>query len=141
MDIKRFTPEDIDAAVRLVRTLKNEYMSPQALGRFLDDDGNYLIVAFIDDQPAGWVVAYELKRVDTDRAMMYMHEVEVAPGHHRKGVGRAMIDALKRICRRRNILKMFVITGSSNRAAVRLYESTGGRPIPGDDVVFDYKRF
>ncbi len=141
MDIRRLTLDDIDSAVKLVRALKNENMSPAALGRFLDDDSNYLIAAFVGGEPVGWVAAYELKRIDAERAMMYMHEVEVAEGHHRTGIGRAMIDALRQICRERNILKMFVITDTSNTAALRLYEVTGGKPIPDADIVFDYKDF
>ena len=68
--------------------------------------------------------------------MVCLYEVGVSASHRRRGVGRAMIDELKRICREAAVMKIWVIASRSNEAAMRLYAGTGGREAGADDVVF-----
>ena len=86
-------------------------------------------------EPIGFVLAYELERLDRPQPMMLFYEVNVLESKRRQGVAKAMINHLKTICQERNILKMWVLTNKANQAAMRTYESTGGQLVKEDDMV------
>jgi ribosomal protein S18 acetylase RimI-like enzyme len=144
VQVKRMEIEDLDLALDAVRTVKAPQPHPsfnrKYLKKFLARPENLLIVADQKGVPAGFLLAYFLDRVDRDRRMICLYEVEVAGPYRRQGVGRAMIEELKSICKREKVMKIWVITNRSNHAAFRLYESTGGIADSSDDeVTFVYR--
>ncbi len=145
MDIRRLGPEEYATGVDTIARLKGPdgypTPSPEYLRKFLSRLENVLIVATDDGIPVGYIVAYLLDRVDRDQQMMFFYEIGVAESHRRRGVGTRMIAALKAICRTADVMKMWVPTGRSNIPATRLYASTGGVPLPGEDeVTYAYTR-
>ena len=145
MDTRRLGPEDYMAAVDAIARLKGPdgYPTPstQYMQKFLSRTDNVLIVATDERIPVGYIVAYLLDRVDRDQQMMFLYEIGVAESHRRQGIGTQLIAALKDICRTVDVMKMWVPTGRSNIAATRLYASTGGVPLPGqDEVTYAYSR-
>jgi len=70
--------------------------------------------------------------------MIYLYEIGVHPEYRRKGIGAALIGALKEDCRNRDILKIWVGTEADNLAARRLYESTGATFEREDHVEYVY---
>jgi ribosomal protein S18 acetylase RimI-like enzyme len=58
--------------------------------------------------------------------MVFFYEIEVDKEHRGEGTGKALISALKDICREKSIMKMWVFTDMTNGAAMQLYTSTGG---------------
>jgi ribosomal protein S18 acetylase RimI-like enzyme len=70
--------------------------------------------------------------------MMFVYEIGVRDDRRRTGVGRALFDELRTICRDRGIAQGFVITSESNETAMAFYESLGGRRGATDDVVFEF---
>jgi len=146
MQVRRLEPTDAALARDAITILKIEdnnlrlHLSIDYLHRFLSRPENYLIVATDDNKPIGYLVAYLLDRVDRDQTMMFFYEISVAQTHYRSGVGRAMIELLKRFCREQEVMKMWVHTNKSNLAAVGLYKTTGGEADEsGDEVTFLYK--
>ncbi|HKQ08238.1 MAG TPA: GNAT family N-acetyltransferase [Blastocatellia bacterium] len=120
---------------RLRRNLTADY-----LRHFLTRPENYLILATEGGEPIGYLVAYQLDRVDRDQAMMFFYEISVAETQRRRGAGAAMINLLKRYCQQQGVMKMWVHTNRSNSAAMRLYETTGGEAeASGDEVTFLYR--
>jgi aminoglycoside 3-N-acetyltransferase I len=108
---------------------------------FLSRAENVLIVALDDTHPVGYLVAYLLDRIDRDQRMMLFYEIEVTQSHRRRGIGTRLVHELKSICGVEDVMKMWVPTGRSNVAATRLYERTGGVPLPsGDEVTYAYSR-
>jgi len=145
MEVQRLLSGDETLAHHAVAILKvgkeelRSRLTREYFRRFLSRSENYLIVAMDEGTPVGLLLAYELDRVDRDQTMMFFYEVGVAESHRGRGVAKAMIALLKEICRRRNVMKMYVFTNRSNTAAMRLYESTGGKADPsGDEVSFLY---
>jgi ribosomal protein S18 acetylase RimI-like enzyme len=143
VEVRRLGPRDWHLGVEVLRVLKapDGYPVPsiEYLSRFLSEADNVLIVASDGDIPVGYTVAYLLDRVDRD--MMFLYEIRVAESHRRRGVGKRVIAELKAICRARNVMKMWVLTGRSNIAAARMYASTGAVPLPaGDEVTYAYPR-
>ena len=144
-NIRRLSPADRDLALRAISKLKQsdwaaeggqpESLSSAYLGRFLSQDYQHLIVATVDEEPVGYLLAYELPRVDRDGKMMLFYEIEVAEAHRRQGVGSALVNDLKLLCAERAVVKMWVETNELNEPAMQLYSSTGGVRVQGDDLV------
>jgi len=146
MQIKRLGIEDRILAWRTITKLKTEMLAgiraelkAEYLEGFLRRDENYFLTALVDEEPIGFALAYQLMRVDRNQDMMFFYEIVVDRKYRNKGVGKALIRYLKRICRANRIAKMWVLTNKSNAAAVALYASTGGiENTDGDEVSFTY---
>ncbi len=139
IEIKRLRPGDEVLAERAMHEVKRATPDLNHAERYLSNEMNVLLVALDGQQPVGFVLAYELERVDSQPPMMFFYEVEVSESHRRQGIGAALIEALRGICRERRIGKMFVITNRENVAARALYHQTGGREEYDDGVLFVYK--
>jgi ribosomal protein S18 acetylase RimI-like enzyme len=146
MQVKRLNVGDEGLAQQAITLLKietlpgiREKLNLEYLRQFLKYDRNYLLVAMIDREPVGFVLAYRLMRVDRNQDMMLFYEVVVDENHRNKGVGRELINHLKQICRENSVMKMWVSTNRSNAAAMELYRSTDGiERTDGDEVSFTY---
>ena len=95
--------------------------------RLLGRDENYLYLAKVEGRPVGFLIAHRFPRVDRDRDMVYLYEIDVATEHRRRGIGTRMIELLKEDCRGDGVLKIWVGAESDNVAARELYEKTGAR--------------
>lgn len=133
MRVKRLGTGDGILARQAINRLKTETpldvkskLESEYLEDFLRCDRNYLLVAIIDKEPVGFVLAYRLMRVDREQDMMLFYEIVVGEKYRHQGIGRELIIQLKEICRQKKIVKMWVSTDKSNVAAMELYRSTGG---------------
>jgi ribosomal protein S18 acetylase RimI-like enzyme len=146
MLVKRLGVGDESLARQAINTLKTETpldvrenLDVEYLEDFLRCDNNYLLVALVEEEPVGFILAYRLMRVDREQDMMLFYEVVVDEKHRHQGVGRELILKLKQICRVESIMKMWVSTNKSNTSAVALYKSTGGiEDRHGDELSFTY---
>ncbi len=105
---------------------------------FLANPDNLLLLAYLEDQPAGFVRAHILQTLDTPDRQLFLYEISVDSSFRHRGVGRGLIEALKRLCHTEGWGEMFVITNASNSAAMALYAKTGGQREAQDDVVLVY---
>jgi ribosomal protein S18 acetylase RimI-like enzyme len=151
MSIKicRLQPGDEALALRIVRDLisieEREGAEPTIghLQRMLAQDTNYLIVATMEESPAGsiplgFVRAYRMPDLCSDADMVYLYEIEVATAYRRQGIGKQMIELLKTLCLEDSADYIWVGTENANVAAKRLYESTGGICTEMDSCEFIY---
>jgi len=74
----------------------------------------------------GYCWGYYLQRPDSS-AMAYIHELEVAERHWRRGIGRRLMLAFLGAAQQRGATKVFLTTGSGNVAARSLYDTIGGQ--------------
>ncbi len=148
-EIRRLGRDDGELALEAISQLKAadwegqggqpKSLTSSYLARFLQRDDHYLIVAINETTPVGYLLAYELSRVDRDQNMMLFYEIGVAESQRQRGVGTALTEELKTICRERNIMKLWVETNESNAAAMRLFHSTGSvRAETHDQVQFGW---
>jgi ribosomal protein S18 acetylase RimI-like enzyme len=138
MIIRRLTAGDETIAAAIARLYKAADVPPEDFARFLARADCILIAALDRQEPVGFVLAYELPRIDGPRPMIHLYEIEVSEQYRRQGIARKMIAQLKSIARQRSACKAFVITIAANEPAMGLYASTGGRRTHPDDVVFNY---
>jgi ribosomal protein S18 acetylase RimI-like enzyme len=136
VNVRRLGPGDERVVERLA-----EHAPPPRPGELLADERTILLAAFEegDDEPIGFVLAYELLRRHGDPTQLFVYEVGVVPEARRRGVATELLRELARIARARGIRSGFVLTNEPNEAAMELYRSLGGvRPNP-DDVLWDFR--
>ncbi|HUR94469.1 MAG TPA: GNAT family N-acetyltransferase [Gemmatimonadales bacterium] len=84
-----------------------------------------LLLATVDDEPAGCVA---LREVDASRCEM--KRMFVYPEHHGRGVGRALAEAIIRDARAAGYRRMVLDTSIRQAEAQALYRRQGFRDIP-----------
>ena len=142
MTIKRLREGDADAACRVIEELKfvmddvvGVSVGPGYMRSFLADDRHYFVAAYHDDEPVGYLFGYLLRRFDGRQPTMFVYEVGVAEQHRRRGIGRALVEEIKRLAQVDGCRKMFVLTGRGSEAAMALYRSAGGAEGDADPSI------
>lgn len=124
MEIRRITrAEDVQDAGHLFDAAP----LPEETGRFLADERHHLLIAYVDDVPAGMVTGVEMTHPDKGTEM-FLYELGVDEPFRGRGVGRALVSALADLARGRNCYGMWGITDEDNAAARATYRRTGGVP-------------
>ncbi|MCB1024144.1 MAG: GNAT family N-acetyltransferase, partial [Acidobacteria bacterium] len=131
--IKTLTAEDTDKASELFHSFQVDdgirdptKASDEYLKRILSKADFHVIAASVDKTIVGGLVAYELLKYKDESAEMYLFEMGVDASFQRRGIGTALIEKLKDICREKGITEMFVGALDDNMPAKALYKSTGG---------------
>jgi ribosomal protein S18 acetylase RimI-like enzyme len=134
IEIARLGPGSELLAQRAVSDLKSSDSTLEHMVEFLGRNDHFFVIATEGGRPVGFLVAYELERVDGEGSMMFLYEVRVAESHASRGIGRSMIQHLKSICRDKKMQKMFSFSSKPSRSAMRLFKLTSGRGELEDDV-------
>ncbi|HJR68321.1 MAG TPA: GNAT family N-acetyltransferase [Gemmatimonadaceae bacterium] len=95
------------------------------VGEFMADARHHLVVAVEDDVVVGMVSAVHY--VHPDKApQLWINELGVAPSHHRRGIGLALLSRMLAHGRSLGCTEAWVGTEVENVAARSLYERAGG---------------
>jgi ribosomal protein S18 acetylase RimI-like enzyme len=92
--------------------------------RFLAAPDHFLLLAYVEDEPVGFISGIETVHPDKG-AEMFLNELAVATAFRRRGIGKALVTALRDLARERGCLAMWVLTDHDNDAARATYESAG----------------
>ena len=125
-----------EARVAAASHLFDEDVRSAATGSFLSLDGHHLLFASIDGVDVGFVSGVETTHPDKGTEM-FLYELGVDEAHRRKGVGRALVEALARLARARGCRGMWVATEPGNKPAIATYRSAGATP-PEASVTLDW---
>jgi len=135
LSARRLGPADGGDACELVSMFYPSCPDGPMMRAWLGDPRHWMIGGYAGETPAGLAWGHQLARADGGPDMLLVYSTDVAEAHRRRGLGRAMMDELRRL----KPGSMWLVTNEANEAAMRLYESAGGdRPQP-DDVVFVWK--
>ncbi|MFF7181605.1 GNAT family N-acetyltransferase [Streptomyces sp. NPDC008121] len=105
---------------------------PEWAERFLAAPGHLMLIAYAEDGfPAGLVSGIEMLHPDKGSEMC-LYELSVDEGHRRRGIGRALTEALAAVARERGCYDMWVGVDTDNVPALATYRSAGA----ADDGVF-----
>jgi len=91
----------------------------EAFGRQLSWDGELVLVAESGNQLAGVIIG----TIDNDNG--YCYRIAVKRSHQRKGIGKQLIQALKRRFELRKVKKVMVTVDDHNETILSFYESLG----------------
>jgi ribosomal protein S18 acetylase RimI-like enzyme len=137
--IRRLAPGDERAASRVVALFKSTASPSSRPGQFLANRANYLIVAELATELAGFVVAYRLDRLDRDTAQLFVYEIGVLPEFQRRGIGTQLMQEIRRVVTAEGLMEAFVLTDQANVAAQRLYGGTGATIEEDQSMLFVYR--
>jgi ribosomal protein S18 acetylase RimI-like enzyme len=112
--------------------------SASGLGAVLPRSDIHLLVAYDGDTPLGAVLGYELPRLLREGTGMLLYSIDVAEPHRQRGIGKALIATLREIAADRGCDATWLLTNTSNEAAMRLYESAGGKRPNQDDAMWEF---
>ncbi|HEY9707427.1 MAG TPA: GNAT family N-acetyltransferase [Oculatellaceae cyanobacterium] len=137
--IMRLTTDEWEKAQASITLFWEKSPTQETVVKFLSNSQNILLSAELDNSLVGQVIAYILERWDQDEPMLFLYSIDVAHTYQRKGIGTALIEAVRKLGRVQGCSETFVFTNESNLAGMQLYQSTGGKKSNPDDVVmFEY---
>jgi aminoglycoside 6'-N-acetyltransferase I len=97
----------------------------QLTREFLDDARHHIAVAIDDGVVVGFASAVHYIHPDK-RPELWINEVGTAPTHRRRGLGKAVLNALFDVGRAHHCSVAWVLTDRSNVSGTALYLSAGG---------------
>ncbi|MEK0098727.1 GNAT family N-acetyltransferase [Streptomyces sp. A475] len=122
--ITQISRDDLSLLERAVRHFRGAEEA-DLVRAFADTPSALALVAADEAGILGWCWGHHLARPDS-ASMLYVHQLEVAESHQRRGVGRDLLRAFMEAGAKAGATTMFLTTGEANVAARSLYESLGG---------------
>jgi ribosomal protein S18 acetylase RimI-like enzyme len=125
VEIKVLRDGDEAVLARVADEVFDEPVDPAFTREFLADPRHHIAVAVDDGVVVGFASGVHYLHPDKPPEL-WINEVGVAPSHHRRGIGRAVVDALLEVGRAHRCRSAWVLTDRTNIAALALYSSAGG---------------
>ena len=136
-EIQRLTPSNI-ALLRSLNTLFGQAFgeldnycaaarSDAYLGEQLAKENRIALVALVESEVVGGLVAYELDKFERARREVYIYDLAVAETHRRRGIATALIERLRGIAAQRGAWVIYVQADYEDGPAIALYEKLGVR--------------
>jgi ribosomal protein S18 acetylase RimI-like enzyme len=91
--------------------------------RFLRQPNHHLCIATVDTVPVGFVSGIEITHPDKGTEML-LYELGVDDGYRRRGLGRALVEALLELARSRGCTGVWVPVDDGDEPALATYRST-----------------
>ena len=126
MELRLLTIDDVDV-VLAAGYLFDAAPTREWTQRFLERDGHHLVLAEEDGRALGFVSGMEISHPDKGTEML-LYELGVDGGARRRGVGRALCEALAEQARSVGCYGMWVPMSSTNEAAAATYLAAGAVP-------------
>jgi len=134
--IRRIEPDEVDI-VMAASDLFDDPADRSATERFLGSSDHHLLLAFEGDRAVGFVSGVETTHPDKG-VEMFLYELAVDEPARGRGIGVALVEALRALARDRGCYGMWVLTDADNEAATRTYRRAGARE-PTAHVMLDWR--
>jgi ribosomal protein S18 acetylase RimI-like enzyme len=109
-----------------------DMFKPTDAEELLSRANHVAFLAHADEMPAGYVVAEIVRRDESAQhhahATIYVHHISVRPDFQRRGIGRALLDAVKQHGEAIGISTLALDTWSFNEQALTFFRSYGLTP-------------
>jgi [ribosomal protein S18]-alanine N-acetyltransferase len=124
--------------VKAAERLFDDPVDLEATRRFLADEANHLLIAYVDGEPAGFVSGTELTHPDQAVPELFLNELAVDDAFRGRGIGRELVARLWELAQTRGCRGMWVLTDDGNPAGLRVYAAAGGTRWPVDQIMFQW---
>ncbi len=135
MEIERLGPDEVDRIVA-ASVLFDGPATPEWATIFLTTPGHHLLFASVDGLDVGFVSGVEMVHPDKGTEM-FLYELGVDDAARGRGVGKALVAALRDLAGERGCYGMWVLTDHDNDAALSTYRA-GGANDPDPQVLLDW---
>lgn len=103
LEIKKLDSFEISLAKELIEMFGFDdetehfvFSSDEYIGQMLAREDFHVIVALDEGKLIGGLTAYEIKMFKRETTEMFLYEIEVAETHRQTGIGKALIEFLKK---------------------------------------------
>jgi aminoglycoside 3-N-acetyltransferase I len=103
-------------------------VTDEYLSKILEDDKTLILGALRDTKIVGGLVAMEMMPIHGTKEF-YIYDIAVHPEYQKQGLGKALIEHLKREAKKRGIDTIFVEAESEDDGAVAFYRALGGEEV------------
>ncbi len=144
ISITRLGPKDADRASTLFEAILDEEWLPEGvpsldhINRALGDATAVFVVASMEENDiisdVGFAMAFRLMSPLKSHAEAYLDDVFVAEEHREKGVGKALVEAVKTHMAAANVPVLWIATDAENEPMTALMDNQDGSERT-DDVV------
>ena len=128
--IRVLRPEDLDLLCAVPEGLFDEPVDRVQAEAFLADPANVIALAFDGPLAVAMATGTVLRHPDKPPSM-FINEVGTRDGYLRRGLGRAVTEAVMAQARARGCEGVWLGTEADNAAALGLYRAMAGREVPG----------
>lgn len=111
-------------------------LSDAYLERLLARDDFWAFAALADDEVIGGLTAHVLMMTRQEGLELMVYDIAVHPDHQRRGVGRNLVDELRRVGREADIDTVFVLADDDDAHALDFYRALGATATPV--TMFDF---
>jgi aminoglycoside 3-N-acetyltransferase I len=121
---------DVKALVSVFTlAFEQEYSVTDAyLSQMLQNEKTLILGAFHDTKIVGGIVAVEMIPIHGTKEF-YIYDIAVHPEYQKQGIGKALIEHLKKEAKKRDIETIFVEAESEDDGAVAFYRALGGEEV------------
>lgn len=121
------SPDDV-ATVVVASDLFDDPVQADLAFDFVNRSGHHIAIAFVDAIAAGFVSGVEIVHPDKPVEML-LYELGVDDAFHGRGIGKALVAALRDRATELGCRGMWVLTDHDNEAAIATYRSAGGSDL------------
>ena len=139
IEYRKLALDDLPMALQMNRNFREGFAEEESLRAFLGAPDCWLFAAVQENRIIGFAYGYALQRLNTQRKMLYIHEVGVLDDCQRQGIGTRLMKELLKACEAEHICKMFLTCYQNNAGANALYRKAGGKlcaESQGQDTVY-----
>lgn len=123
LELRWMTAGDVDT-VEAAAYLFDDDPEREWTEKFLRQGNHHLCIAYVDEEAAGFVSGVEITHPDKGTEML-LYELGVDEDFRRKGIGRALVVALREQAQARGCTGVWVAVDDDNDPALSLYRSLG----------------
>ena len=138
-DILLLGPDDAPLLTDVADDVFDHALDPIWTAEFLRDPRHHMVVARDGSLVVGFASGVHYVHPDKPPEL-WINEVGVAGTHRRRGLGRALVEALTAHGRALGCVSAWVLTEQDNAPALALYRSAGGHRTTPDPVLFEMDR-
>lgn len=138
LTLRHASATDVDLILDLIAELAAYEREPQSARATREDllrDGFgaeprfFVEIAEWDGEPAGFALWFLNYSTWSGRAGIYLEDIFIRPAFRRRGIGRALLAHLARLCLERGYTRLVLQVLDWNAPAIAFYESLGARPM------------
>jgi len=134
--IKRLGSADVLLASTTLQLMAEVFEEPceplrePYLQRLLGREDFWLLAALDGDRPVGGLTAWALPLTRVESSEIFIYDLAVHPRSQRKGVGRRLVQELRRLAAVRGMLVAWVPADNEDEHALEFYRAIGGSASP-----------
>lgn len=145
IEVKRLRAGDRDEARATFRVMQEAFeaeagpLSDAHVDGLLGSGAFWALSARLDGEIVGGLTAHTLPMTREEAREVFLYDISVAEPARRRGVGRRLVEELRRLAAEDGIDVMFVPADDEDTHALDFYRALGGVPAPvtiftfGDD--------